>query len=293
MFYGDLFLVEGLIPQATALRLKSLRVEGAEHARIDYPGAQNGTIAFRISGLARGGALDAVQLHFDYGEDGADRRSLAELNAWLLTGAADDTTTALLLGHLAIDQAAGRRPRVLDIGGRERSGPIQLQGQLGPVDLVVFDLLPGDNVDLVGDAHRLASHVAPESFDYVISTSVFEHLMMPWRVVLEINRVLRPGGLCFVSSHQSLGLHELPSDYWRFSDSAWRVLFCEPCGFRVVATNQNGAMALTPHQRRASEHGDERAIGFESSSVLAQKVGAARADWHVEPEDLGLDRYPV
>jgi len=293
MFYGDLFLVEGLIPQATAGRLKTLSVEGAEHARIDYPAEQNGTLAFRVSGLARSGALDAVRFHFDFGEEGAERRSLSELNAWLLTGAADDTTTALLLGHLAIDQAAGRQPRILDIGGRERSGPIQLQGQLGPVDLVVFDLLPGDNVDVVGDAHKLASHFAPESFDYVISTSVFEHLMMPWRVALEINRVLRTGGLCFVSSHQSLGLHELPSDYWRFSDSAWRVLFSEPCGFRVVATNQNGAMALTPHQRRSSEHGDERAVGFESSSVLAQKVGAARAGWEVEPEDLGLDRYPV
>lgn len=293
MFLADLFLVEGLIPQATAQRLKGLSVEGAEHARIDYPAAPHGNVAFRVSGLAASGGLGTVALRFDYGADGEERRSLEELNPWFLTSGTDDTTTALLLGQLAVDQAAGRRPAVLDIGGRERSGPVELQAQLGDVELTIFDLLPGGNVDVVGDAHQLSRHFAPASFDYVISTSVFEHLMMPWRVVLEINRVLRPGGLCFVSSHQSLGLHELPCDFWRFSDSAWRVLFSPPAGFEVIATRQNGTMALLPHQRRSMEHGDERAVGFESSSVLARKAGEPRADWTVEPEDLGLDRYPA
>ncbi len=296
MFLVDLFLIEGVIPRARAERLKAMTIEGADHARIDYPatpGAADGNVAFRASGLAPPDKVADVALCFDFGADGSDRRPLAALNPWFLTGPSDDSTVALLLGRLALDQAAERHPKVLDLGGRERSGPIQLQGQLRDADLTVFDLMPGDNVDVVGDAHQLSRHFAPESFDYVISTSVFEHLMMPWRVATEINRVLKTGGMAFVSSHQSLGLHELPSDYWRFSDSAWRVLFSEPSGFRVVATNQNGAMALIPHQRRSSEHGDERAIGFESSSVLAQKTGDTRATWPVEPEDLGLDRYPI
>lgn len=293
MFLADLFLVEGLIPQVTAQRLKGLSVEGAEHARIDYPAAANGNLAFRVSGLAPEGGLAGLRLRFDYGAEGEERRSLEELNAWFLTSGSDDTTTALLLGQLAIDQAAGRRPRVLDIGGRERSGPVELQGQLGEVDLTIFDLLPGDNVDVIGDAHQLSRHFPPGSFDYVVSTSVFEHLAMPWRVALEINRVLRPGGLCFIASHQALGLHELPCDYWRFSDSAWRVLFSAPAGFRVLATQQNGAMTLLPHQRRSPLHGDERAVGFESSSVLARKTGEPAVDWSVEPDDLGLDRYPA
>ncbi|WP_373690468.1 methyltransferase domain-containing protein [Sphingobium sp. DEHP117] len=59
------------------------------------------------------------------------------------------------------------------------------------------------------------------SFDAVYSVSVFEHLLMPWKVALEMNRVLRMGGIAYIHTHQTLGLHDMPWDFWRFSDTSW------------------------------------------------------------------------
>ena len=68
---------------------------------------------------------------------------------------------------------------------------------------VGVDVHPGPNVDVVGDAHRL-SQLVDGPFDAVYSISTFEHLAMPWKVVLEINRVLRDGGLLFTATHHTL-----------------------------------------------------------------------------------------
>jgi hypothetical protein len=203
-----------------------------------------------------------------------------------------DFAARLFLARLRLDQASGTRPRVLDMGGRQRSGINAVREHLGDVELLVADLLPGEGVDIVGDAHALSTLMPAESVDHIISTSVFEHLMMPWKVVTEMAKVLRPGGTCLVTSHQTLGLHELPADYWRFSEQAWRVLFCPATGFEVLAVAMGEAMAICPHLRKPEDDDNERAVGFENSSVLARRIADPQAQWTVEPADLGLDRYP-
>jgi len=97
-----------------------------------------------------------------------------------------------------------------------------------------LDVVQGPNVDVVGDAHALSAHFEPESFDAMYSVSTFEHLAMPWKVALEAHKVLRPGGLAYFVTHQSLGMHELPWDFWRYSDTSWNSLFNSYTGFRVL-----------------------------------------------------------
>jgi len=129
--------------------------------------------------------------------------------------------------------------RILEIGSREVTGPNLLRPRLQHATYVGFDFYPGDNVDVVGDAHRLSDYFT-EPFDVICSAAVLEHLAMPWLVAEEIAKVLKVGGLLFVETHFSYSSHERPWNFFQFSDMGLKVLFCEPLGFECLeATLQN------------------------------------------------------
>jgi SAM-dependent methyltransferase len=69
--------------------------------------------------------------------------------------------------------------------------------------------------DVVGSV--LALPIRTESVDSVICTEVLEHVREPGTGLAEINRVLRPGGLLYLTVPQSWGLHHEPEDYFRFT----------------------------------------------------------------------------
>lgn len=56
-----------------------------------------------------------------------------------------------------------------------------------------------------------------DSFDAVICTEVLEHLKDPEKCFFEIHRVLKTGGIAYITAPQSWGLHYEPDDYWRFT----------------------------------------------------------------------------
>lgn len=185
-----------------------------------------------------------------------------------------------------------RKPRILDIGGRNRSG-LDRSKAFGWADVTVLDIVPGDNVDVVGDAHELSLYFPPESFDAVYCVSVFEHLLMPWKAALEINRVLRPGGRCLVHTHQTLGMHDLPWDFWRFSDSSWDALFNERTGFKIVERAMDSEQYVIPFLLRPEKMSAEKSAGFEGSTVLAEKVGPTRLEWPVSVAETVRTSYPT
>jgi len=67
------------------------------------------------------------------------------------------------------------------------------------------------NTDIVGDAHSLP--FADGVFEAVLAINAFEHYREPDRVVREILRVLKPGGLVFIHTAFLQPLHEPP---WHF-----------------------------------------------------------------------------
>jgi SAM-dependent methyltransferase len=195
------------------------------------------------------------------------------------------------LAHRFRNEILNHQLRVLDIGGRARSGVDRRQHYPG-ADYTVLDILPGDNVDVVGDAHELSRLFPPEHFGAVVSVSVFEHLLVPWKVVLEINKVLKPGGIGLISTHQTLGLHDLPWDFWRYSDHCWPALFNERTGFEIVETITESLQYVIPFLFTPDKQEAERSAGHEGTAVVFRKIGPAQEVWGAGTKDLISTMYP-
>jgi SAM-dependent methyltransferase len=72
-----------------------------------------------------------------------------------------------------------------------------------------------------------------ESFDTVLLTDVLEHIPDPLNLMSEVARILRPGGKLIAGVPFLYWLHEVPHDYYRYTEFALR-RFCELSGLRVV-----------------------------------------------------------
>jgi Methyltransferase domain len=180
---------------------------------------------------------------------------------------------------------------LLDVGGRDRS-EVGDRKEFPGARVTVIDVLPGQRVDIVGDAHGMSDLFPADHFDFVHSRSVFEHLLMPWKVVLEINKVLKPGGLVFISTHQTIGLHDQPWDFLRFSKDAWPGFFNPATGFEILAAYEELPQFIIPWLWSEGKRFAEGSVGFEASGVLARKTGPSTLEWPVSTADVIETAYP-
>ena len=89
--------------------------------------------------------------------------------------------------------------------------------------------LYSSDLHCLADAHALP--FADNSFGYVYSLAVFEHLHSPWVAAEEIWRVLKPGGKVFTLTAFMQHLHGYPSHYFNMTTSGIRRVFEN---FRIV-----------------------------------------------------------
>ncbi|MBQ4417199.1 MAG: class I SAM-dependent methyltransferase [Butyrivibrio sp.] len=131
--------------------------------------------------------------------------------------------------------------RVLEVGSRIITGA-NFREFFRHAEYTGFDLYAGENVDVVGDAHRLSSYFPSASFDLVFCSSVFEHLAMPWVAANEMIKLVKPGGYVFVETHYCYGAHELPWHFFQFSYTALKILFPESHGIRCIEAGVSNPM---------------------------------------------------
>ncbi|MBN2701703.1 MAG: methyltransferase domain-containing protein [Methylothermaceae bacterium] len=161
-------------------------------------------------------------------------RILNFLHRPLRKNAADDPYHRVLSDFISLASSMSS-PEILEIGSRNVSGTTRRHLFPGCGEYVGFDIHPGDGVDVVGDAHKLSSYFSSNRFDLVLSVSVFEHLLFPWKVVMEMNRVMKPGAFVYLSTHPAWPTHELPWDFWRFQHNGFHALFNSYTGFEIVS----------------------------------------------------------
>jgi SAM-dependent methyltransferase len=74
--------------------------------------------------------------------------------------------------------------------------------------------------------------VENERFDFVVFNQVLEHLPEPKCVLVELSRVLKRGGKIICTAPLAYEEHEVPYDFYRYTQFAHRYLF-EQTAFRI------------------------------------------------------------
>ena len=166
---------------------------------------------------------------------GEERRNpRASSSTWVVRSA-----LAEWLGAEA-SRAAGRSPRVLDVGcGVKPYYPLFAPHAALYVGVDVVD---NPAADLLGPVEALP--VEDASFDLVLCTQVLEHADDPAQAVSELRRVAAPGARVLASTHGTQVYHPSPQDLWRWTHEGLRRLFA-----------QNGewaALTVTPAAGTAS-----------------------------------------
>lgn len=107
---------------------------------------------------------------------------------------------------------------VLEVGSWDLCGGIRKTiEKMNPRTYIGTDIVSGSGVDRVCAAEHLVEAFGEDSFDFVFSTCVLEHIQ-DWKAAISnMKRVCRRGGKMLIIVPSAWPAHGHPHDYWRFS----------------------------------------------------------------------------
>lgn len=114
--------------------------------------------------------------------------------------------------------------KIIDLGSTDIYGCYRPIFNEAAWDYTGVDLASGTNVDLVLSDPYNWLEIDSESVDVFISGQTFEHIEYFWETILEINRILKPGGLCCIIAPSGGPEHRYPLDCWRFYSDGFKSL---------------------------------------------------------------------
>lgn len=89
-----------------------------------------------------------------------------------------------------------------------------------------LDISPNARATFTADlCQNNKAQIPSNRYDYVVCTEVLEHTKQPFNAVKEIKRLLKKGGICFVSTPYDFRIHGPLPDCWRFTEHGLRELF--------------------------------------------------------------------
>lgn len=91
------------------------------------------------------------------------------------------------------------------------------------------------SIDYIGEINILPI----EKFDYILCTQVLEHLKDPDSTFKNFERILKPGGKLFLTTHMAFQEHFIPTDYFRFTRYGLKYL-AEKNGLKVEKIQPQG-----------------------------------------------------
>lgn len=106
------------------------------------------------------------------------------------------------------------------------------------------DLSSGQNVDKVLDFtlnfEALNESLDGQRFKTIICCSVMEHVSDIYKFATNVQKILNPGGVLFLSVPFTWEFHGYPSDYWRFTPKAIEFLYSGlefPIEYRTISSH--------------------------------------------------------
>lgn len=157
------------------------------------------------------------------------------------------SASTLALWRAARVPTAAVRGRVLDAGSGRGAWREVIRS--GGAEYESIDHAPraGDRPTWIGDVMCMPQ-VPDGRYDAIVSHQVIEHLPRPWEALAEFHRVLRPGGMLVISAPHLSRRHELPHDYFRFTQEGMTSLLSN-AGFEdIVVQPVGGLLGFLHHQ---------------------------------------------
>lgn len=108
---------------------------------------------------------------------------------------------------------------VLDVG----AGYLTYKKYIPHKKYVTLDIDKETKPDICCDLHNIKW--SSDYFDTVIASEVLGHLYSPEKAINEIYRVLKPGGICILSTRFIYPYHPYPEDHYRFTWDSLSYLF--------------------------------------------------------------------
>lgn len=137
---------------------------------------------------------------------------------------------------LTLDAGCGRsswKQVILDSGARYESVDLEPRGSSPPTYCAdICDL------NMIAAAH----------YQTVVCHQVLEHVPTPALAVAEMYRVLKPGGKAVITTPHLSRYHELPHDYFRYTEFGLQALF-EHAGFRTESSGTYGGLLSFLHHQ--------------------------------------------
>uniref|UniRef100_A0A831U2B1 Class I SAM-dependent methyltransferase n=1 Tax=Geobacter metallireducens TaxID=28232 RepID=A0A831U2B1_GEOME len=120
------------------------------------------------------------------------------------------------------DRYSGGGGRLLDIAPQVHEGA--RPHFPSTVRVETFDIDPTSGATYIGDICKCNDQLSDAMFDFVVCTEVLEHTLQPFAAVGEIRRILKPGGLLFLTVPFNFRIHGPLPDCWRFTEHGLRTL---------------------------------------------------------------------
>ena len=118
---------------------------------------------------------------------------------------------------------------------------------------------------------------------------------MPWKAALEINKILKPGGLVFIATHPTWPLHDRPWDFFRYSTDGFRAIFHHLTGFDIIDATEGLPCRIFPLGTEDSMNGMECHAAFLGVAILARKTGEPDPglSWDIDLKEFITTQYPA
>lgn len=113
---------------------------------------------------------------------------------------------------------------IIDIGSQDVNGSYRDLFNYPDWYYTGTDLEGGSGVDLVLHDPYCWKELKTSSFDVVVSGQALEHIEYFWITMLEIQRIMKPGGLCCIIVPSAGYEHRYPVDCYRFYADGFNAL---------------------------------------------------------------------
>ena len=156
----------------------------------------------------------------------------------------------------AAAQYASGSARLLDIAPQKHEGARPFFPAF--VQVETLDIDPKSGATHIGDICMRNEGILDATYDFIVCTEVLEHTLQPFAAVVELRRMLRPGGLLFLSVPFNFRIHGPLPDCWRFTEHGLRALFGHWEVINLESVETAGRFLMPVHYtltaRRPVEH---------------------------------------